>query len=90
MASVSIPLAVPRDLLNEIRTAARDTGLSQADVMRQSMKAGLPKIRRQYHSARKLKPLTKREAKAAFGPDPEWDALENAMAGRVPPPPEAD
>lgn len=55
MAMVTIPLAVPVDLLDNIRTAARETGLSQADVMRQSMKAGLPTVRRRLRdSARRI------------------------------------
>lgn len=51
MATVTIPLAVPVDLVDDIRTAARETGLSQADVMRQSMKAGLPKVRKKFKAS---------------------------------------
>jgi hypothetical protein len=90
MATVSVPLAIPPELLEEIRTAARDTGLSQADVMRQSMKAGLPKVRKQFQAERKLKPLTKEEARRAYAPDPEWDKLEAHMAGLPQPLPEPD
>ena len=90
MATVSIPLAVPPELLAEIRTAAADTGLSQQDIIRQSVKAGLPKVREQFQAERKLKPLTKAEAKVAFGPNPEFDELERVMASRVPLPPEED
>jgi len=90
MATTPFPIAMPDDLLAEIRAAARDTGLSQADIVRQSVKAGLPKIRKQYQAERRLKPFTKQEAKRAFAPDPEWDALEKAMASRTPLPPEED
>lgn len=90
MATTSIPLAVPPDLLEEIRTAARDTGLSQADVMRQSMKAGLPKVREQFKAQPKLKPFTEEEVRRAFAPDPYWDKLEEHMAKLPKPLPEPD
>ena len=45
MKSETFPLAVPRDLLREIREAAKQTGLSMADVIRQSVKLGLPKLK---------------------------------------------
>lgn len=35
---------MPDDLLKEIKSAARKTDLSQQDVVRQSIKAGLPAI----------------------------------------------
>ena len=35
---------MPDELQQEIRPAAQQTGLSMADIMRQSMKAGLPKV----------------------------------------------
>ena len=81
---------MPDDLLADIRAAARDTGLSQADVVRQSVKAGLPKIRKQFRADRKLRPFTKEEARRAFAPDPEWDKLEEHMASLPQPLPEAD
>lgn len=82
MATTPFPIAMPDDLLAEIRAAARDTGLSQADIVRQSVKAGLPKIRKQYQAERRLKPFTKEEAKRAFGPDPEWDPIEEQLVRR--------
>lgn len=90
MSTVSFPLAMPSDLLEEVRSAARDTGLSQQDVVRQSLKAGLPKIREQFAAEHKLKPFTKEEARRAFAPDPYWDALEEHMAKLPKPPPEPD
>ncbi len=45
MSSATIPLALPKDLLGEVQSAAKETGLSQQDVMRQSMKLGLPTLR---------------------------------------------
>jgi hypothetical protein len=40
----TFPLAMPNGLLKEVRQAARKTGLSMADTMRQSMKLGLDKL----------------------------------------------
>lgn len=82
MSTVSFPLAMPRDLLEEVRTAARDTGLSQQDVVRQSLKAGLPKVRERFAAPPKLKPFSKKEVKRIFGPDPEWDPIEERIVRR--------
>jgi hypothetical protein len=46
------PLPVPLDLYNEIRTAAKKSGLSIADIMRQSLKAGFPRICEQLGTGR--------------------------------------
>lgn len=81
MKSETYPLAMPPDLLSEVRLAAKETGLSVADAMRQSMKLGLPNLRRQLSMA-KAKPMNAEEARRAFAPNPEWDALESAMAKR--------
>lgn len=71
---------MPADLLTEVRTAAKETGLSVADAMRQSMKLGLPKLREKLARSQSLKPFSAVEAREAFAPDPEWDALAAAMA----------
>lgn len=42
--SAPTPVSVPSDLLEDIREAARKTHLSQEDVIRQSVKLGLPKL----------------------------------------------
>ena len=44
MKSETVPLAMPGDLLREIRRAAKQTRLSMADTMRQSMRLGLNKL----------------------------------------------
>lgn len=44
MKSETIPLAMPKDLLGELRRAAKQTNLSMADTMRQSMRLGLDKL----------------------------------------------
>jgi hypothetical protein len=42
-----------------------------------------------YDPCPKVTPMTEEEARRAFGPDAEWDALEAAMTSRPMPPPEA-
>jgi hypothetical protein len=79
MATSTIPLAVPDELLEEVREAASKVGLSQADVMRQSIKLGLPRLM-ELLNVDGLKPLTSEEARIAFGPDEYWDPLEKALA----------
>ena len=81
MKTETVPLAVPSDLLREVRQAAKQTGLSMADAMRQSMKLGLPKLVADL-SPSKVRPMTPAEARRAYA-NTEWDALEHAMvAGR--------
>ncbi len=89
MKTETYPWAVPRDLLGELRRASEDLGLSVANIMRQSMKLGLPKLREQLaaESPRKLKPLSKAESRRCYQqPNREFDALEHHLA-RLPSPP---
>jgi len=79
MKSETYALAIPSVLLKELRRTAKETGLSLADTMRQSMKLGLPRLREQL-SKGPLNVLTPEESQLAFSPDPEWDGLESAMA----------
>ncbi len=72
---------MPPDLLGELRRTAKETGLSVADAMRQSMKLGLPKLR-EHLSTAKPKPMSPEETRRAFAPNSDWDALEAAMAKR--------
>ncbi len=78
MKTNTYPLAVPGDLLKEVRQASRKTGLSMADTMRQSIRLGLPNLVSQLtpHPAQSLQPLTKAEVRRCFKkPDPDFDAL---------------
>lgn len=50
--SETYPLALPSDLLGEVRKTARATDLSMADTMRQSLKLGLPRLREQLAAGR--------------------------------------
>src|SRR2546428_13589085 len=86
MKNATYPLAMTEELLAQVRETSIETGLSMADAMRQSMKLGLPQLRkrlaRKKSPALHLKPFTKGEARRAFGPDRHWDPLESAMARR--------
>jgi len=44
----AIPLLIPEDLLASVRRVAKQTDLSPQDVMREAIKAGLPKVREQF------------------------------------------
>jgi hypothetical protein len=88
MKSNTYPLAMPNDLLDEVRQTAKATGLSMADAMRQSMKLGLPKLREQLSAAAHLEPFTAVEIKAAFKKDKEWEAFESAMTNSPTSPPD--
>jgi len=87
MKSDTYPLAMPTDLLNEVRRTAKETGLSMADAMRQSMRLGLPRLRQQL-SITAPKPFTSKEVQRAFKRDAEWEALESAMTSAPIAPPE--
>ena len=83
MKSETYPLPMPPELMKEVRQAAKITGLSMADVMRQSVKVGLPKVLEQFPGVdrKQLKPLTKEEARLAYEvPNKEFDALEHHCA----------
>ncbi len=74
------PLVVPDELQQQIRSASQRTGLSMANIMRQSMKAGLPKVLEQFGPTT-LKPMTAAEARLAYQtPNREFDALERHCA----------
>src|SRR5437868_3133793 len=54
MKSETFPLAMPKDLLGAVRRAAKQTGLSMADTMRQSMKLGLNRLVEQLGAHRRI------------------------------------
>ena len=78
------PSAIPSDLLGEMRHASEELGLSMADILRQSMKLGLPKLREQLapNPLKGLLPLSPDEARICYGEsNSEFDALEHDLAG---------
>ncbi len=90
MKTQTYPLAMPGELLREVRQVAKETGLSIADAMRQSMKLGLPRLKEQL-SPHQLKPLTEKEGRQCWeAPNPEFDSLEHHCASLPVAPPEPD
>ena len=83
MATVTVPLAVPPELLEEVRTTARDTGLSQADIMRKSMRAGLPKVREQYKVPLNLSPVSEKAVASAYRQMSEAEIADDAGMGKA-------
>ncbi len=47
MKSVAYPLQVPSDLMEEVGSTAKSLNPSKADVLRQSIKLGLPRLKEQ-------------------------------------------
>ena len=64
---------MPDDLLKAIKRAAKKTGLSQADTMRQAIKFGLPQVRQRLSSEEDFAEI----AAESWGPAPQviWDKL---------------
>jgi len=90
MTSNPISVSIPDGLLKEVESAASATGLSKQEIVCESIKLGLPQLRKTPPTERGLRPFTRAESRAAFGPDAEWERLEAAMARRSPPKPEHD
>jgi len=77
MKSKTSLLAMPPDLLLEVRRVAAETGISMADAMRQSIKIGLPELRERLMVETAPKPFTKEESRLTFQPpNPEFDDIE--------------
>jgi len=68
MNSITFPLAVPEDLYGEIRRTAKETDLSMADVIRQSVRIGIPKLRSDLGSQRvtNVSPLPDKVARQLY------------------------
>ena len=45
MSQVNYSLGLPKELLQEVKNAAKEIGLSTADVIRHAIKFGVPKVR---------------------------------------------
>ena len=93
MKSDTYPLAVPPDLLGEVRQASQELGLSMADIMRQSMRLGLPRLREQLtpNPLTNLQPLSRAESRRCYQqPNSEFDALEHHLASLPAPPPDVE
>ena len=86
MKSETYPLAMPPDLYVEVRRTAKQTGLSLAEAMRQSMKLGLPKLRDQLAVGRvtNIDPLPAKVARRLYSmPDDDTDGIKQFMAAQT-------
>ncbi len=78
-------VALPEDLYRDIRRTARQTNLSIADTIRQSIKLGLPRVI-EVLSSDLVRPMSHEERRRCYeGPNPEFDALEHHCASMVQP-----
>ena len=72
--------------LGEVRKTAKDTGLSLADAMRQSLKLGLPKLREQWGIGRvtNVEPLPAKVARQLYSePEDDAEAIQLFMAAQA-------
>ena len=85
MKSINYPIAMPLDLLNELRKAAKQTGLSTAATFRQSAKLGLPKLLEQMGAGRvtNVAPLPDRVARKLYAErDEDMDSIRRFIAAQ--------
>jgi hypothetical protein len=85
MKSVTYPLAMPVDLLDELKQAAKESGLSTAATIRQSAKLGLPKFREQTASGRitNVAPLPSSVARKLYAErEEDMDSIRRFIAAQ--------
>jgi hypothetical protein len=85
MKSIIYPLAWPEDVLGQMKQAAKQTGLSTADIMRQSAKLGLPRLLEQIGAGRvtNVEPLPYKVARALYSkPDDDAEVTRVFMAAQ--------
>lgn len=80
MRNTTVPVSLPDDLLEAVRETASATGLSQAEVIRQSTELGLNQLRAGRVTDYSVRRLTREESASVYGPDEYWDPLEEALA----------
>jgi len=77
------PLGLPDELLDAVKRTAKETGLSQADAMRQALKFGLPQVRERLEAEREpLKLVNKGGFLMLEGDLPREEILEAIRADR--------
>ena len=86
--SAPIPVSMPDELLGLIRAAAKESDLSQQDVIRQSVKLGLPKFRQQHANPKRritnVDPLPDNVARKLYAqPDDDQEGIRLFMAAQA-------
>jgi hypothetical protein len=79
---------MPDELLGLIRAAAKESDLSQQDVIRQSVRLGLPRFREQHARSKgritNVDPLPEKVARRLYAqPDDDQDAIRLFMAAQA-------
>lgn len=85
MKSINYPIAMPIDFLDELRKAAKQTGLSTAATFRQSARLGLPKLLEQMGAGRvtNVEPLPDKVARKLYSKrDDDQDVTRVFMAAQ--------
>ncbi len=86
--SATIPVSFPADQVKEIESAATATGLSRQDVIRQSTKLGIPRLRDQLAVCNgrvtNVDPLSDEElARIYSAPDRDEEGTERLMKAQA-------
>jgi len=86
MKKMTYPLAPPKDYCAELREAAGKTGLSIADIIRQSSKLGLPLLLEQLGSSRitNVPSLPAKAGRALYAqPDDDEEGTKRFIAAQA-------
>jgi hypothetical protein len=77
MSMKTYPIGLPKELLEEVRRTAKETGLSMADAMRQALKRGLPQVRQAMSREEDMSEVIA-DTWEKLGPAPRvnWDELD--------------
>jgi hypothetical protein len=76
MGRITYLLGVPPKLMKEVKAAAKETGLSVADVIRQAIKFGVPRVRQHVSREEDFAAAGAHEwEKIGPGPDIIWEKL---------------
>ena len=77
MSQVTYPLGLSEELLAEVKHAAKETGLSSADVIRQAIKFGIPRVRQAVSREEDMsEALAETWEKLGPAPRVNYDAIE--------------
>ena len=87
MKSITYPLGLPEDLYREIQRAAKETDLSTADAIRQSIKLGLPALREKLSATGRVtnvEPLPDKVARRLYAqPEDDEEAIRQFMRAQA-------
>lgn len=87
MASAVYPLPMDENLARQVAKAARETGLSRAELMRQALAFGLPRVlealRKESGRLTSVDPMPARQARALYRlEDDDREEIDRLMAAQ--------